>query len=97
MKLKSRQTGTVKEVSEAAWELMKQDGRSENYTVLTEKPEKKVEQKPKIEFRDLSIPQEPTRQDMFEYLESVGMKQHPNIGDNKLKERYYEQKTQTHG
>jgi hypothetical protein len=50
VKLKSVRTGEIKDVSLNAWSLMQSDGRSRNYTVVSEEKEApKAESKPKKE------------------------------------------------
>jgi hypothetical protein len=52
VKLRTRKTGVIKEVTSTAWEMMKKDGRSRHYTQVLEtapKAEKKEKEEIKIE------------------------------------------------
>lgn len=82
--------GKIKTMSERSYQVLK--GKVAGYKLKEEvRPEKKIFQK-KEEVKEVepepTKEKEPTREEMMEYLKGVGLKPHPNIGDDKLKKRY---------
>ena len=85
--------GKIKTMSERSYQVLK--GKVAGYKLKEEvRPEKKIFQK-KEEVKEVKeVEPEPikekeiTREEMMEYLKGVGLKPHPNIGDDKLKKRY---------
>ena len=80
--------GKIKTMSERSFKALK--GKVQGYR-LKEKPlpeKKPFEKKAVAKEPDVVKNDQPTREQMFEYLSSKGVKTHPNIGDEKLRKRY---------
>ena len=83
MKIQNKRTEKIIEVSDIAWDRMRQMGISRRYRIIAEEPQlRRIEVETEV--------YEPNREEMIEYLKDKGYRVPNNIGDEKLKEKFNE-------